>query len=110
MENRAQYHRSRKEMAMYEDTVVTRWQQFARKVTGLWREPVENDFAVIAAVSLEHEKAGLAQPSQPETELPWEDEDGKTARPAPSPRPSSLKRRRPTYNPSGDRSPPALAK
>lgn len=96
---------------MYDDTVVTRWQRFARKVTGLWREPVENDFAVIAAVSLEHEKAGLAQSTQPDAELAaWEDEGGKTARRPPSPRPSSLQRRRPTCDPSGDRSPSALAK
>jgi hypothetical protein len=97
-------------MAMYDDTVATRWQRFARKVTGLWREPVENDFAVIAAASLAHEKEGLAQPSQPEAELAaWEDEGGTTAWRAPSPRASSLKRRRPTYNASGDRSSSALA-
>ncbi len=85
---------------MYNDTDVAGWRRFARKVTGLWSKPDENDFAMIAAASLRHEKETMGQVRSQAARLDAsDDEDGPATGLNPSPRRSALKRRRPNYSP-----------
>jgi hypothetical protein len=64
-QNRGQYHCSRKEIAMQDEIPATAWKRFADKVKGLWRKPVEPDFAAMAAASLKHEKETPVAPETP---------------------------------------------
>ena len=87
---------------MNNDTVGTPWRRFRRTITGMWREPLDEDFAMIAAASLAQEKAALLPPLENAARLAvWEDEGGLTAQPIPSPSPRrrSEARRRPSYSP-----------
>lgn len=85
---------------MYNDTDVAGWRRFARKVTGLWSKPDENDFAMIAAASLKHEKETMGQAMAQEARLaPPDNEAGLATGQIPSPRRSALERRRPSYSP-----------
>jgi hypothetical protein len=52
-------------MALRHDTVATAWKWFAGTLQGLWRKPVEHDFAAIAAAFLRHEKEALVAPETP---------------------------------------------
>jgi hypothetical protein len=85
---------------VYNDTDVGGWRRFARKVTGMWSKPEENDFAMIAAASLKHEKETMGQAGSQEARLEATDDEGGVASgQVPSPRRSALKRRRPNYSP-----------
>ena len=85
---------------MYNDTDVAGWRRFARKVTGLWSKPDENDFAMIAAASLKHEQETMRQARPQEARLaPPDNDDGPATELIPSPRRSALERRRPSYSP-----------
>lgn len=86
------------------------WSWFTRKVTGMWRQPVAGDFAVIAAASLRQEREALTAPRQQQPEIAaWEGEGGSTAPRVPSPRRGWLKRRRASYNSESDNSSSTLS-